>query len=107
VGVGGLTLHTKSEPNINHHEEAVYVMQLKQPVFNGTSPFPTTIKTLTLDNNDTYFNFSYGGGLKAQRLWGPMGLRIDLRGRTMPNFHTQSITGFEATGGLLFSWGEK
>jgi hypothetical protein len=50
---------------------------------------------------------SYGGGLKALQLWGPVGLRADVRGRTMPNFFGERLTWGEATGGLTFSWGER
>ncbi len=59
-----------------------------------------------LDDGDTFFVVSYGGGLKAERLWGPMGLRFDLRGRTMPHIFGDSATWLETTGGLTFSWGE-
>ena len=61
----------------------------------------------TLHSSDTFFTFSYGGGLKAQRLWGPMGAFADIRGRSIPNFFTSSMGWPELTGGLTFSWGEK
>jgi hypothetical protein len=60
-----------------------------------------------LEDGDTFFNYSYGGGVKGSRLWGPVGLRADIRGRTMPNFFGEHIHSFEATGGLLLSWGER
>jgi len=56
---------------------------------------------------DTFFTFSYGGGLKATRLWGPMGVFGDFRGRTVPNFFGHANTWPELSAGLNFSWGEK
>jgi Outer membrane protein beta-barrel domain len=105
-GVGGTTIHVNSDINVNHHDTAVYPIPLNPPVF-GIGPIPQTLEAFTLQSGDTFFNFSYGGGIKGQRLWGPMGLRFDFRGRTMPNFFASHINSFEATGGLLFSWGER
>jgi hypothetical protein len=62
---------------------------------------------LFLSDGDTFFQFSYGGGLKAWNLWGPVGLRAEVRGRTIPNFFGNSMTSLETTGGLTFSWGER
>src|SRR5215831_14981241 len=45
------------------------------------------------------FTFSYGGGLKAMRLWGPMGFFGDFRGRTMPNFFGHATTWPELSAG--------
>lgn len=58
-------------------------------------------------DNDNFLQFSYGGGFKAVRLWGPIGLRADVRGRTAPNFYGSSLTWFEATGGFNIMWGER
>jgi len=66
----------------------------------GTSGTP-------LKDNDTFLQFTYGGGIKGIRLWGPIGLRADFRGRTMPNFYGSSLTWFEATGGINVIWGER
>jgi hypothetical protein len=60
-----------------------------------------------LDGTQTFMTFSYGGGLKATRLWGPMGLFGDFRGRTVPNFFGHGNTWPEISAGLNFSWGEK
>jgi hypothetical protein len=60
-----------------------------------------------LKDNDSFLQFSYGGGVKAIRLWGPIGLRADFRGRTLPNFYGSSLTFFEATGGFNIIWGER
>lgn len=58
------------------------------------------------DDGDTFFNFSDGGGVKAPKLRGPIGLRADVRGRTIPNLHGESTSWLELTGGITISWGE-
>jgi len=74
-------------------------------VTNGTA---VSRPPFVVSNGDTFFTFSYGGGVKALRMWGPVGLRADLRGRTLPNFYGHKSVNYpEATGGLTFSWGEK
>jgi hypothetical protein len=106
LGVGGTTIDINSEINTGDHDAAVYPIVLDKPIF-GNSPIPRTMDAFVLKSGDSFFNFSYGGGLKGQRLWGPMGVRADFRGRTMPNFFNSKVHTFEATGGLLFSWGER
>ena len=56
-------------------------------------------------NHDTFFTFSYGGGVKAMRLWGPLGVFGDIRGRTIPNFFGHATSRTEVSAGLNFSWG--
>jgi hypothetical protein len=68
---------------------------------------PVTSSPVILEDGDTFFQFSYGGGIKGLRLWGPLGLRAEVRGRTMPNFFGNSVTWLETTGGVTFSWGER
>ena len=105
-GLGGLTINMMSKVNDDNHDNAVYAIPLETPVYDN-GPIPRTLEAFVLKSGDTFFNFSYGGGVKGQRLWGPMGLRADLRGRTMPNFYKARVSAFELTGGLLFSWGER
>jgi len=57
-------------------------------------------------NHNTFFTFSYGGGFKAIRLWGPLGVFGDIRGRTIPNFFGHATSRPEVSAGLNFSWGE-
>ena len=64
-------------------------------------------RSLVLEDGDTFFAFSYGGGIKGINLWGPVGLRGDVRARTMPNFYGKSLTWLETTGGITFTWGER
>jgi hypothetical protein len=61
-----------------------------------------------LRNNMTFFTFSYGGGLKLQRVWGPLGFFGDVRGRTIPNlFNGHGTNLLELTAGLNFAFGER
>lgn len=56
---------------------------------------------------DTTFAGNYGGGVKLNRLAGPVGLRFDVRGwRTSEVFQLGGgVNILEATGNLTFSWG--
>src|SRR5262249_22068566 len=63
--------------------------------------------TVVVHNNTAFFAVNYGGGIKATNLWGPIGLRADIRGRTFPNFRGESLTWPEATAGLTFAFGER
>jgi len=73
---------------------------------DNNSPGSVNLLGNRLDDGDKFFMFSYGGGAKAERLWGPVGLRGDIRGRTLPNIFGDSLTWLETTGGVTFSWGE-
>ncbi len=56
---------------------------------------------------DATFAGNYGGGIKLNRLIGPMGLRFDVRGwRTADIAGAGSVNLFEASGGVTFTWGE-
>jgi hypothetical protein len=58
----------------------------------------------------TRFAFNYGGGLKFPRLAGPLGLRFDVRGYRAASIGGTSSTNafniFEASGGILLSFGK-
>ena len=72
----------------------------------GTPVLDTGRKVVVADNN-AFFSVNYGVGIKTSRLWGPMGVRVDVRGRTFPNFpHNNALTWPEATAGLIFTFGE-
>jgi hypothetical protein len=100
AGVGGLSTR------VRHDTAAVIGGQ-----FYTTNP---TTGALVLDtgrqvivaDNTPFFTFNYGGGVKATNLWGPMGFRVDLRGRTFPNFRGDVMTWPEASAGLTFTFGE-
>jgi hypothetical protein len=68
-------------------------------------PNPTPSKTMR--SGATQFTVNYGLGVKFFNVTGPVGFRVDLRGRTLPNFYGQSTSWLEPTAGLLFSWGER
>ena len=63
-------------------------------------------RKVTVADNSAFFSVNYGGGIKATKLWGPMGIRVDVRGRTFPNFRGNALTWPEATAGLIFTFGE-
>ena len=77
--------------------------------FIGTPTGSTAVVADTVvRDHATFFTFSYGGGLKMQRIWGPLGFFGDVRGRTIPNyFNGRGTNLFELTAGLNFSWGER
>jgi hypothetical protein len=106
LGVGGWTIRVDNHHNFNDPHKAVYTFPLATPQPTA-GPIPNTLGVLVTSNNDTFFTISYGGGVKGERLWGPLGYTVDIGGRTMPNFFGTAINSFEATGGVLLSWGER
>ncbi len=54
-----------------------------------------------------FFTFSYGAGVKAQRIRGPLGFRAELRVRTVPDFLGYRTSWIEPTAGVTFTWGER
>jgi len=92
--MGGITTVTDGYTNVRHENI---------PLANGDTLF--TVRTITVRNRDTFFNFSYGAGFKSQKLIGPMGFRVDVRGRTIPNYYHASPMILEASAGLTFIWG--
>jgi len=50
---------------------------------------------------------NYGGGIKFLNIAGPVGFRVDVCGRTLPNFFGETTTWLEPTAGIIFSWGER
>ncbi len=63
----------------------------------GTSLF-------SLSDFGTKFTVNYGGGVKLRKLAGPMGLRFDVRGYSVPAVFDQTLTFVEGSVGLMFSW---
>jgi hypothetical protein len=88
-------------PGINTTDGVAFI---GNPATGGTTVFVAN----TVMDNRTFFTFSYGGGLKTQRVWGPLGFFGDARGRAIPNFFNGHGTNlFELSAGLNFSWGER
>jgi len=73
----------------------------------GVGALFTPLSSAASSPRKEFLTFNYGGGIKGVRLWGPVGLRADIRGRTMPNFQSKSQTWIEASGGLNFIFGER
>jgi hypothetical protein len=67
----------------------------------------SSLAPLVLNDGDTFFAMNYGGGLKALRIWGPLGLRGDIRGRSLPNFYGRGNHWLETTAGITLAWGER
>src|SRR5215471_6030704 len=100
VGVGGLTAEVR-------HGTSAFV-QGGGSVFDANGVLvPNPAPTKVISDGDTFLTVNYGGGIKAMNLWGPLGFRADVRGRTIPNFYHEAPSWPELTGGLLFTWGER
>ena len=52
----------------------------------------------------TKFAFNYGGGIKFRNLAGPLGVRFDVRGYSVPDVFSQTLNFVEGSVGLLFSF---
>ena len=64
-------------------------------------------RTIRIDSGDSFFSLNYGIGIKAPRVFGSVGLRANIYGRTMPNFFGRANSWAEITGGLVFPIGSK
>jgi len=95
VGVGGVTGWIGDLEDVNEDSSA------------SADISPVDGPALRLRDGDTFFQVSYGGGVKGINLWGPAGLRFDVRGRSMPNFFGNHLQWLETSGGLTFTWGER
>jgi hypothetical protein len=98
AGVGGLTTEIRSGT-------ATFVGGGTATDVNGNIVPGPAVRAL--HDGDTFFTVNYGGGIKAMNIWGPVGFRADVRGRTIPNFFHQTVSWPELTGGVLLSWGER
>ena len=56
------------------------------------------------ENFGSKFTVNYGGGIKFHNLAGPIGLRFDLRGYSVPRVFNQTLNFIEGTVGIMFSW---
>jgi outer membrane protein with beta-barrel domain len=113
VGFGGITTRIKDADSFTLNVRSVTVQDSQTVSPSGLVKENWAPQTLffandVLENNNTFFTFSYGGGLKAMRLWGPLGFFGDFRGRTVPNFvGGRANTWPELSAGLNFAWGER
>ena len=115
-GAGGLTTKIKSDTESLRascaqigSESPCFVLNVNTFVVqNNNQQRVVHTANDVLESGDTFFTFSYGGGVKWQRVWGPMGFFGDFRGRTIPNFFNGHGTNWpELSAGLTFSWGER
>jgi len=60
--------------------------------------------SLNFSDIGTKFAFNYGGGIKFRNLAGPLGVRIDVRGYSVPGVFSQTLNFVEGSIGLLFSF---
>jgi hypothetical protein len=100
AGAGGLT---------SHIPDASFVfIQGGGSVINAAGAVvPNPAPSKIMDSGATFFTVNYGGGTKFQHIVGPMGFRVDVRGRTIPNFLGHTTTWVEPTAGVTFTWGER
>lgn len=59
---------------------------------------------LDLGDIGTKFAVNYGGGIKLRNLAGPLGVRFDVRGYSVPGVFSQTLNFVEGSVGLLFSF---
>jgi hypothetical protein len=107
-GVGGITTFLRDVDTFPFNEIITGFATAPNPVTGVVTTVPVTaIRPRAIHDGDTFFAVSYGGGIKSMRLWGPIGLRAEARGRTIPNYYGGSPTWFELTGGFNVMWGER
>ena len=99
-GGGGLTAHIPNAPS-------TFIEGGGSVLTPSGAVIPNTGRTKIMENGDTFFTVNYGVGVKFLNVAGPMGFRVDVRARTLPNFLGQTTTWLEPTAGLTFSWGER
>jgi len=100
VGAGGLTTEIR-------HGSSTFLEGGGNVIDSAGAVVPNTARSKMLNDGDTFFTVNYGAGVKFLNLAGPMGFRVDVRGRTLPNFFGETTTWFEPTAGITFSWGER
>jgi hypothetical protein len=79
VGLGGLTLNVDDDDFPGG--QAIFATVRRTVEVPGGAASETT-RILVADEGRTFFSVTYGGGLKGLRLWGPIGLRAGINGRT-------------------------
>jgi hypothetical protein len=101
AGVGGLT------NQMTNDVKETFVQGGGNIILPNGAIVPNPTQSKIMKSGDTFFTVNYGLGVKVMNVWGPMGFRIDARGRTLPNFFGQSTSWLEPTAGLEFTWGER
>jgi len=101
AGAGGLTAYVKNADSTDILGGGFII----SPVTGALVPNPG--RRIVMHDADTFLTFNYGGGVKGMNVWGPLGFRADIRGRTIPNYFGKTVNWPELTGGVVFSWGER
>ena len=70
----------------------------------GVGLITTFGDSLSFGDIGTKFAFNYGGGIKLRKLAGPLGVRFDVRGYSVPGIFSQTLNFVEGSVGLLFSF---
>jgi hypothetical protein len=96
-GLGGITTRLKNPSQFTYD-----VFENLQ--FVGSPP-QTIVHSVQLQNRDTFFTVSAGGGFKVNP--GPVGFRADIRARMLPNYYRASPIWLEATVGISFVLGQR
>jgi len=96
IDVGGITTHTDG-----------YSYSIPENIQLASGGVLNAVRTISVSQKDTFFNVSYGAGLKSVKLWGPMGFRAEVRGRTIPNYYHGAPTWIEGSVGINFVFGAK
>ena len=76
-----------------------------------TSSNPGEIAAFVFSTGNN-FAINYGGGLKIRRLFGPVGINVDVRGYSLPGFEgsfensttKKGMNFIQTTAGLVFTW---
>ncbi len=100
AGAGGLTSYIPDAP-------FVFIQGGGSVINAAGAVVPNPVPSKIMDSGATFFTVNYGGGVKFLHVVGPMGFRVDVRGRTIPNFLGHTTTWVEPTAGVTFSWGER
>jgi hypothetical protein len=98
-GLGGLSTE------VRRGSAAVLGGQIYTTDSTGAVVLDSDRKVIVADNTP-FFSINYGAGVKATNLWGPAGVRFDVRGRTFPNFRGEALTWLETTAGVTFTFGQ-
>ncbi len=73
-------------------------------LINSNRQLIVTSPALGIREFGTQFAVNYGGGVKFTRLAGPLGVRFDVRGYTLPNVFSERLNIFEISGGVMLSF---
>ncbi len=100
VGAGGLSTYIPDA-------SSVFIQGGGRVINAAGAVVPNPAPSKTMDSGDAFVTVNYGGGVKFPKYVGPIGFRVDVRGRTIPNFFSHTATWLEPTAGITFNWGER